>query len=91
MSRRGREFVTTDESTVVTEPLLDPIVVENGQSDGRLADSASADEGDRNKVLSEIDNLLDELVAPEEGSWGQRRSFSGYARPRCKMISPSVA
>ena len=40
---RGREFVTADEPPVVTEPLLDPIVVKNGQDGGRLPDSPCAD------------------------------------------------
>jgi hypothetical protein len=52
----------------MTKPLLDPVVVENGQGDGCLADSACADEGDWDKVLSEIDYLLDQLVASKEGS-----------------------
>ena len=67
MSGRGRELVATNESAVMAKPLLDPIVVENGQGDGRLANSTSTNEGDRNKVLSEIDYLFDQLVASEEG------------------------
>jgi hypothetical protein len=55
---------------VVAKPLLDPIVVENGQGDRRLPDSASTNQGDWNKVLGEIDYLLDQLVASEERSWG---------------------
>ena len=51
----------------MTKPLLDPIVVENRQGDGRLADPASADESDRSKVLGEIDYLLDQPIASEEG------------------------
>jgi hypothetical protein len=55
---RGRELVTMDESTVVAKPLLDPVVVENRQGDGSLANSTSANEGDWNNVLSKIDYLL---------------------------------
>ena len=73
------------------KPLLDPIVVENGQGDGRLADSASTNEGDRNELLSEIDYLLDQLVASEESPRRQRRGFSGYATFKCKMMDPPVA
>jgi len=66
MGARGRELVATNKSTVVAKPPLDPIMVENGQSDGSLANSASTDESDRSKILSEIDYFLDQLVASEE-------------------------
>jgi len=66
MQARGRELVTANESTVVTEPLLDPVAVESGQGDRGLADSASTDGGDWGEVLGEIDYLLDQLVASEE-------------------------
>ena len=59
MGTRGGELVATNESTVVAEPLLDPIVVENGQGDGCLSDSTSTDECDWGEVLSETDYLLD--------------------------------
>jgi len=52
----------------VAKSLLDPIVVENGKGDGCLADSTGTDEGDWSEVLSEIDYLLDQLVASEKGS-----------------------
>ena len=67
MGTRGREFVTTNEPTVVAKPPLDPIIVENGQGDGRLANPARADESDRSKALGEIDYLLDQLVTSKEG------------------------
>jgi hypothetical protein len=41
--------------------------MENGQGDGHLANSTSANESDWNKPLSEIGYLLDQLVASEEG------------------------
>ena len=59
MSAGGRELVTTDESAVVTKPLLDPIVVENGQGDRGLPDTARPDESDWPKVFGEINGLLD--------------------------------
>jgi hypothetical protein len=89
MCMRGGEFVATDESTVVAKPLLDPIVVENGQGDRRLPDSASTNECDWNKVFSEIDYLLDQLVASEEGPWGKRRGFSWYATFERQVMGPS--
>jgi hypothetical protein len=70
VSTRGRKLVATDEATVIAKLLLDPIVVENSQGDGGLADSASTDESDWGEVLSEIDYLLDQLVASKEGPWG---------------------
>ena len=91
MSARGRELVTPNESTVVTKPLLDPVVLENGQCDRGLANSTSTDESDWSKLLGEIDYLLDQLVASEEGPWWRRWGFPGYARFACKMIGPSVA
>jgi len=91
MRARGREFVAANESTVVTKPLLDPVVVENGQGDRSLADSASTDEGDWGEVLSEIDYLLDQLVASKERPRWQRWGFSRYAAFKCKTTGlPTV-
>ena len=83
-------MVTADEVTVVAKALLDPIMVEDGQGDGGLADSASTDEGDWIKVLNKMDYLLDQLVASEEGSRWQRRGLSGYAMFKCKIMGPSI-
>ena len=91
MWTRGGEFVTANESAVVTEPLLDPVVVENGQGDRGLADSASTDEGDWGEVLSEIDNRLDQLVASEERPRWQRWGFSRHAAFECKKMGLSMA
>jgi len=91
MSARGRELVTPNESTVMTKPLFDPVVVENGQCDRGLADSTSTDESDWGGLLSKIDYLLDQLIASEEGPRWRRWRFSGYPRFACKMIGPSVA
>jgi len=91
MNTRGRELVAANESTVMTKPLLDPVVVENGQGDGGLADSTSTDESDWNKLLGEIDYLLDQLVASEESPRSQGCRFSGDARFTCKMIGSSIA
>jgi len=88
---RSRELIAADESTVVAKPLLNPIVVENSQGNGRLADPASTDESDWVKVLNEIDCLLDQLVASKQGPWGQRRGLSGYATFRYKMTGSSLA
>jgi len=67
MGARSRELVTTDKSTVVAKPPLDPIMVENGKGDGRLANPPSADESDWSKILGEIDYFLNQLVASKKG------------------------
>ena len=69
MGGRGGELVASDEPTVMAKSLFDPIVMEDGQRDGRLADSANTDESGWDKIFGEIDHLLDQLVASEEGSW----------------------
>jgi hypothetical protein len=64
----GWELVATDEPAVVAKPLLDSIVVENGQGDGGFPDPAGADESDWTKVF-ERDGLL-----PRSTRRVQRRS-----------------
>ena len=54
-----REFVATDEPTVVTKPPLDSIVVQDRQGDRRFPDPPGTDESDWPKVFSEINRLLD--------------------------------
>ena len=66
MSERGRELVATDEPTIVAKPLFDAVVVEDGQSDGSLADSARANESDRSVVFCEAHDFLDQRIASEE-------------------------
>ena len=87
----GWELVATDEPAIIPEPLLDSVVVESGQSDGGFPDSASTNEGDWTKVLSETDYLLDQLITPETGPRWRRRRFSRYAGFRCKIMSSMVA
>ena len=41
LSMRCGELIATNEPTAGTKLLFDPIVMEDGQDDGRLADSAS--------------------------------------------------
>ena len=73
MSTRCRELVASDEPTVISEPFLDAIVVENRQGDGRLPDSPCTDESNRSETLCEIDDLLYQFVASETGPrrWGR--------------------
>ena len=58
MGTGGWELVATDEPAVVAKPLLDSIVVEDGQGDRSFPDPAGADESDWTKVFSEMDDLL---------------------------------
>ena len=90
MGTQGKELVAANEPTVMAKPLLDPIIVENGQSDGHLSNSTSANECDRGEVLSETNNLLNQFVVSEEGPWWQGWGFSRYARFKCEMIGQSV-
>ena len=58
MGERGWELITTDEPTLVTKTSLDAVVVEDGQGDGSLSNSASTDESDRSEVFRESNNPL---------------------------------
>ena len=66
MSGRCRELIAPDEPTVLPKPFLDAIVMEGLQSDGCLANPASANESDRSQVLCQADNLLDQLVTSKK-------------------------
>jgi len=71
ISARGGELVATDEPTIVTKLLFDPIIVEDGQSGGRLANSTRADQSDWGEVFCETNDLFDQVVTSEEDprSW----------------------
>jgi len=91
MSTRGRELIATDKPTVGSEPFLDTIVVEDGESNGCFSNPPYADEGDWSEIFCEVDNLLDQVLASETGPrrWGRRLSKS----PKCKyetLDSPVV-
>ena len=61
----GRELVTADESTLVTETLLDAILMKDGKSNGCFSNPPWTDESDWDEVFSEIDDLLDQLGTSE--------------------------
>jgi len=79
-----------DKPTVIAKSAFDAIVVEDGQSGGCLVSSASTNEGNWNEVLSEIDYLLDQLVASKEGPRWRGWGFPRYARFEYKIIGPLV-
>ena len=63
---RGGELITMDEPTVAAKSLFDPIVVEDGQDERCLANSACADQSDWCEASCETNNLLDRLFASKE-------------------------
>ena len=62
VSERGGKLVAVEEPEVVVEPLFDAIVIEGGQSDERLANPSSTNQGDWCEVLWKVYNP-DQLVA----------------------------
>ena len=83
-------MLAADESTVDRESLFDAIVMEDGQSDGRLPDPASTDESNGCQVFCQADDLVDQLAASEASSWGRWRWFAGYGGCKHKELSPLV-
>jgi len=86
MDRRRWELIASDEPTILAKPLLDAIVMEDFQSDGCLANPASTDESNRNQVVCQIDDLLDQLVTPKEDPGRRGRRFTRYPRWKCKNV-----
>ena len=68
MGARSGELVATDESTVGAESLFEAIVVEDGQSDGRLPDAASTNESDGCQAFGQANDLFYQLAAAETDS-----------------------
>ena len=58
MGARWGELVTTDKPTVVSEPFLDAIVVEDSQSDGCFPNPSWTNEGDWTEGFGDTDDLL---------------------------------
>ena len=75
-----RELVAADESTLVTETLLDAILMKDGESDGCFSDSPWTDESNWGEIFSEIDDLFDQLGTSETGSWRRGRRFPKRTR-----------
>ena len=66
MSEGGGELVAADEPAVDAKSSLDTIVVEDGESEGRLADSAGTNEGKWSEVFRQADELLGQFVSPKK-------------------------
>ena len=72
----GRELVAADESTLVTEPLPDTIVMEDGESDGSFSNPPWTNESNWSEVFSEINDFFDQLVTSKTGPRRRGRRFS---------------
>ena len=90
MNARCRELVAADKATVVSKPFLDVIVVKGSQSDGCFPDPSWTNESYRTEVFGEIDELLNQVVAPETGPRPRGRWLPRYTRYRCKLQNSSV-
>jgi len=91
VSGRSRKLVTADKSTIVTETLFDAVVMKDDESDGRLPDPASTDEGDGYQVFGQANDLVDQFVASKTGSRRPGRPFTRCARCNYKISDISVA
>ena len=67
MGTGSRELIATNESAVTTEPILDPIVVEDSEGYSRLPDPSCTYESGGYKVFRETDNPLDQVFTAEAG------------------------
>ena len=61
-------------------------MMEDGQSNGRLADSTGTNESDGCEVFGQIDGLLDQLIASETSPRGRGRRFTKCARTEYKIM-----
>ena len=76
MSTRRRELVATDESTVISKPFLDSIVVEDREGNECFPDPPCADESDRFELFCVPNDLLDKLATAKTGPGRWRRQLS---------------
>ena len=84
----GGELVTTDEPAVFSEPFLNAIVVEDGESDGSFPDPSCTDESNWGEVFCETDDLVDQLVPSKAGPRWRGRGLSRRARLGYRMLGP---
>jgi hypothetical protein len=60
----------------VAKSIFNPIVVEDGESNGRLPDASCADESDGFEVFSEPDDLFNQFVTSETVPRRRGREFT---------------
>ena len=70
--------------------MSDAIVMEDGKSDGRLADSTGTDESDGCEIFGQTDDPLDQLVTSETGPRRRGRRFAECARSKYKIMDPLI-
>ena len=70
------ELVAADEPPVLVEPLLDAVIVEDGQGDGCFSYTTRTDEGDWGEVFDETNDLLDQFIPSETCPRWLGRRFS---------------
>ena len=58
MGTRRWELVTTNESTIITKPLLDAIVMEDGKGDGSLPNATWSDESEGVEIVCKVNDPL---------------------------------
>ena len=61
-------------------------MMEDGHSNGRLADSTGTNESDGCEVFGQTDDLLDQLVTSETSPRGRGRRFAKCARTKYKIM-----
>ena len=88
MSVSCGKLVARNEPTVITKPLFNALIVEDGQDDGCFADSAGTDQSDGGEALCEMDDPLNQLVASKAEPRRRRREFPRSAR--CKSKTPGT-
>ena len=62
LGTRSRKLITADESTVLTKPVSDSIMVKDGEGDRCFPGPPCADESDGLEVFGESNDLFNQLV-----------------------------
>ena len=94
MGERCWELVAANKSAAIAKPLLDVIVMEDGQCDGCFANPSGTYESNRFEVFSETDNLLDELIAPKKvlgWKWGEFSMYTGCNHETTDSLMVEIA
>ena len=69
------KLIARNEPTVITKPLFNALIVEDGQDEGRFTDAASTDQSDGGEALSEMNDPVNQFVASKEEPRWRRRKF----------------
>jgi len=93
VSARCGESIAADKLAVVTKASFDAIVIEDGQRDGCLADSAGTNESSGYEVFGQIDNPSNQVVTSKTGPLRLEKKFiaARWARTRYEIMDPLVA